>query len=123
MARTATCRVVFDMPALRSVAARSEETREALIVATDRIKAHANAAGSGTHLVGHGYDTRGTGKPRKGKGWLQHENSPAPVKDKQALYAGNVSMQRHGYMGIVYTANHAAQVDNHRNNTLLKAKG
>lgn len=40
-----------------------------------------------------------------------------------ASYAGNVRMQRDGYMGIVYTANHAAQLDNHRNNTLLKAKG
>jgi hypothetical protein len=28
-----------------------------------------------------------------------------------------------GYMGIVYTANYSAQLDNHRNNTLLKAKG
>ena len=123
MASGVRCRVVFDMEALQQVAARSDDTRAALIVATDRIKARANAAGSGTHLVSHGYDTVGTGRPRKGEGWLQHDNSPAPVNDKQAAYAGNVSMQRNGYMGIVYTANYAAVVDNHRNNTLLKAMG
>ena len=123
MARTATCRVVFDMAALQRAAARSDETRSALIAATDRITSRANAMGAGTRSGGHGYDTKGTGRPRKGQGWLQHENSPAPVNGPQAAYDGNVRMQRDGYMGIVFTANHAAQVDNHRNNTLLKAKG
>ena len=123
MASAAKCRVEFDMAALRDAAARSDETRAALVAATDRIIAAANAMGASTHSGGHGYDTKGTGRPRKGQGWLQHENSPAPVNGPQAAYDGNVRMQRDGYIGIVYTANHAAQVDNHRNNTLLKAKG
>jgi len=97
-------------------------TREPWRIA-DRITAAANAMGASTHSGGHGYDTKGTGRPRRGQGWLQHDRSPAPVTGPQASYAGNVRMQRDGYMGIVYTANHAAQLDNHRNNTLLKAKG
>ena len=64
-----------------------------------------------------------TGTPRKGQGWLEHENSPAPITGPAARYDGNVRMFQNGYMGIVYTANYAAKVDNHRNNTLLKAKG
>ena len=123
MASAAKCRVEFDMAALRDAAARSDETRAALVAATDRITAAANAMGASTHSGGHGYDTKGTGRPRRGQGWLQHDRSPAPVTGPQASYAGNVRMQRDGYMGIVYTANHAAQLDNHRNNTLLKAKG
>lgn len=123
MASAARCRVEWDMAALRDAAARSDETRTALIAETDRIVASANAMGASTHSGGHGYDTKGTGTPRKGEGWLEHDRSPAPVTGPQASYAGNVRMQRDGYMGIVYTANHAAQLDNHRNNTLLKAKG
>ena len=123
MASGVRCRVVFDMEALQQVAARSDETRAALVELTDRIVARANSSGSSTHTGGHGYDTKGTGRPRRGMGWVQHENSPAPLDGTQASYAGNVRMQRDGYMGIVYTANYAAQVDNHRNNTLLKAMG
>lgn len=123
MASAARCRVEWDMAALRDAAARSDETRAALVAATDRITAAANAMGASTHSGGHGYDTKGTGTPRKGEGWLEHDRSPEPVTGPQASYAGNVRMQRDGYMGIVYTANHAAQLDNHRNNTLLKAKG
>lgn len=123
MASGVRVRVELDNEALLSVAARSDETRVALVVATNRIKSAANAMGSGTRTGGHGYDTKGTGRPRKGQGWLQHENSPEPLEGTQAVYDGNVSMQRNGYMGIVYTDNYAAQVDNHRNNTLLKAKG
>ena len=120
---SAKCHVVFDMDALRDAAMRSDETRAALTARTDRIISTANAMGAATHSGGHGYDTKGTGRPRKGQGWLQHDRSPAPVTGPQAAYAGNVRMQRDGYMGIVYTANHAAQVDNQRNNTLLKAMG
>lgn len=120
---SARCRVEFDMAALQRAATRSDETHAALVAATDRITAAANAMGASTHSGGHGYDAKGTGRPRRGQGWLQHDRSPAPVTGPQASYDGNVRMQRDGYMGIVYTANHAAQIDNHRNNTLLKAKG
>ena len=120
---SASARVEWDMAALQRAAARSDETRAALTEATDRIVATANAMGSGTRSGGHGYKAKGTGKPRKGHGWLEHENSPAPVTGPAAEYAGNVRMSHDGYMGIVYTANYSAQLDNHRNNTLLKAKG
>lgn len=116
-------RVEWDMDALQRAAARSEETRAALVDATDRIVSTANSMGSGTRSGGHGYKAKGTGKPRRGQGWLEHENSPAPVTGPAAEYAGNVRMFHDGYLGIVYTANYSAQLDNHKNNTLLKAKG
>ena len=122
MARAAAV-VEFDMAALQRVGARSDETRAALVEVTDGIVASANALGSSTHTGGHGYKAKGTGTPRKGQGWLEHENSPAPVTGPAARYDGNVRMFQNGYVGIVYTANYAAKVDNHRNNTLLKAKG
>ena len=118
-----TVRVEWDMAALQRAAARSDETREALKEATDRIVSTANAMGSGTRSGGHGYKAKGTGTPRRGDGWLEHENSPAAVTGPAAEYEGNVQMFHDGYMGIVYTANYSAQLDNHRNNTLLKAKG
>lgn len=120
---SASARVEWDMDALQRAAARSDDVRGALVEATDRIVATANAMGSGTRSGGHGYKAKGTGKPRKGQGWLEHENSPVAVTGPAAEYAGNVRMFHDGYMGIVYTANYSAQLDNHRNNTLLKAKG
>lgn len=120
---SASARVEWDMAALRRAAARSDETRTALEEATDRIISTANAMGSGTRSGGHGYKAKGTGTPRMGEGWLEYENSPAPVTGPAAEYAGNVRMFHDGYMGIVYTANYSAKLDNHRNNTLLKAKG
>ena len=115
--------VEFDMAALQRAGASSDEMRAALVEVTDGIIASANALGSSTHTGGHGYKAKGTGKPRKGQGWLEHENSPAAVTGPAAEYEGNVRMFHEGYMGIVYTANYSAQLDNHRNNTLLKAKG
>ena len=120
---SASARVEWDMDALQRAAARSDEVRDALTEATDRIVATANAMGSGTRSGGHGYKAKGTGKPRKGQGWLEHDRSPAAVTGPAAEYAGNVRMFHDGYMGIVYTANYSAQLDNHKNNTLLKAKG
>lgn len=116
-------RVEWDMAALQRAAARSDEVRAALVEATDRIVGNANAMGHGTRSGGHDYKAKGTGTPRKGQGWLEHDRSPAPVTGPAAEYAGNVQMFRDGYMGIVYTANYSAKLDNHRNNTLLKAKG
>ena len=120
---SASARVEWDMAALQRAAARSDEVRDALTEATDRIVSTANAMGSGTRSGGHDYKAKGTGTPRRGQVWLEHENSPAPVTGPAAEYAGNVRMFHDGYMGIVYTANYSAQLDNHRNNTLLKAKG
>lgn len=115
--------VEFDMAALQRVGASSDETRAALAEVTDRIVSTANAMGSGTRSGGHGYKAKGTGRSRKGQGWLEHDRSPAAVTGPAAEYAGNVRMFHDGYMGIVYTANYSAQLDNHKNNTLLKAKG
>lgn len=120
---SASARVEWDMDALQRAAARSDEVRAALTEATDRIVATANAMGSGTHTGGHDYKAKGTGTPRRGQGWLEHDRSPAPVTGPAAEYAGNVRMFHDGYLGIVYTANYSAQLDNHKNNTLLKAKG
>lgn len=120
---SASARVEWDMDALQRAAARSDEVRGALVEATDRIVATANAMGSGTRSGGHDYKAKGTGTPRRGQGWLEHDRSPAAVTGPAAEYAGNVRMFHDGYMGIVYTANYSAQLDNHRNNTLLKAKG
>lgn len=115
--------VEFDMDALQRVGASSDEMRAALVEVTDGIVAAANALGSGTRSGGHGYKAKGTGRSRKGQGWLEHDRSPAAVTGPAAEYAGNVRMFHDGYMGIVYTANYSAQLDNHKNNTLLKAKG
>lgn len=115
--------VEFDMDALQRVGASSDEMRAALVEVTDGIVAAANALGSGTRSGGHDYKAKGTGRSRKGQGWLEHDRSPAAVTGPAAEYAGNVRMFHDGYMGIVYTANYSAQLDNHKNNTLLKAKG
>lgn len=115
--------VEFDMDALERVGARSDEMRAAMEEVTDGIIASANALGSSTHSGGHGYKAKGTGRARRGQGWLEHDRSPAAVTGPAAEYAGNVRMFHDGYMGIVYTANYSAQLDNHKNNTLLKAKG
>lgn len=120
---SASARVEWDMAALQRAAARSDEVRDALTEATDRIVSTANAMGSGTRSGGHDYKAKGTGTPRRGQGWLEHDRSPAAVTGPAAEYAGNVRMFHDGYMGIVYTANYSAQLDNHKNNTLLKAKG
>lgn len=120
---SASARVEWDMDALQRAAARSDEVRGALVEATDRIVATANAMGSGTRSGGHDYKAKGTGTPRRGQGWLEHDRSPAAVTGPAAEYAGNVRMFHDGYMGIVYTANYSAELDNHKNNTLLKAKG
>lgn len=115
--------VEFDMDALQRVGASSDEMRAALVEVTDGIVAAANALGSGTRSGGHDYKAKGTGRSRKGQEWLEHDRSPAAVTGPAAEYAGNVRMFHDGYMGIVYTANYSAQLDNHKNNTLLKAKG
>ena len=39
-----------------------------------------------------------------------------------AKYKTGVKIGKKGYVGIVYTANYAAQKENHLHNTLLKAK-
>lgn len=99
-------KVVIDQKALEHAVNFSEGTARALGAKTDAITGAANGMSAGF---------------RTGRYHRDHR-SPA-VGDTPASYAGNVQMESKGYVGIVYTANYAAQKDNYLNNTLLKAKG
>ena len=52
--------------------------------------------------------------------WHDHETGETRGPTA-AQYGRNVEKGDYSYRGIVYTANYAAQKDNHENNTLLKA--
>ena len=102
----ADARVEWDMAALKRAAGTDPQVRDELERTTDAIKARANSMG---------------GAFRTG---LYHRDHQSPaVGNTPAVYDGNVTMVNGGNIGIVYTANYAAQKDNLQNNTLLKAKG
>ena len=102
----ADARVVWDMAALKRAAGTDPQVRDDLERTTDAIKGRANSLGSSFR----------TG--------LYHRDHQSPaVGGTQAAYDGDVRMVNGGNVGIVYTANYAAQKDNLQNNTLLKAKG
>ena len=84
----------------------SEEARQEVHNATERIKGRANALGSG-HFT---------------KLYHRDHKSPA-VGNTQARYDGDVQDKPNTSVGIVYTANYSAMQDNAMNNTLLKAIG
>ena len=99
-------RVEWDMDALQRAAGKDDGVEAALSEATSSITAAANALSSGFR----------TG--------LYHRDHQSPaVGGTQAAYEGNVEDHGKGNVGIVYTANYAAQKDNLQNNTLLKARG
>ena len=101
-----TMKVDISEQALKHAVSFSEGTARALGGKTSAITGAANSMSAGFR----------TG--------LYHRNHQSPaVGDTQAQYAGDVQMKSKGYVGIVYTANYAAQKDNFKNNTLLKAKG
>lgn len=102
----ADARVEWNFDALQRAAGKDDEVEAALAQATSSIVSAANAMGSGF---------------RTGRYHRDHM-SPA-VGDTQAAYDGNVEDHGKGNVGIVYTANYAAQKDNLQNNTLLKARG
>ena len=102
----ADARVEWDMDALQRAAGTDEGVEAALVEATNAITRTANALSSGF---------------RTGTYHRDHK-SPA-VGGTQAAYEGNVERHGKGNVGIVYTANYAAQKDNLQNNTLLKARG
>lgn len=54
--------------------------------------------------------------------WHDHETGETRG-DTEPVFDGDVQKVKGGYVGIVYTANYAAQKANHNNNILLKAKG
>lgn len=98
--------VEFDIPAMDEVAGQDEEIERALRDKTAQITNAANAISSGFRT---GYYHRNHLSPRVG--------------GTQPVYEGDVIMGRSGNVGIVHPANYAAMLDNHRNNTLLKAGG
>lgn len=106
MASVTNVEVVIDQKALEDAAYAQDGTKAVLQAATDDIIDNANALCAG-YMTGVFHD-HATGETR------------GPT---QAEYDGNVQYRRNGYIGIVYTANYAAQKDNLENNTLLKAKG
>lgn len=101
-----TVKVDISQDALEHAVFFAEGTKSALQSKTSAITGAANAMSAGFR----------TG--------LYHRNHQSPaVGNTPAQYAGDVAMERKGYVGIVYTANYAAQKDNYQHNTLLKAKG
>jgi hypothetical protein len=104
MARGVSVDVRLDLEALARVARESEGLSIPLGIRTQAIVRAANAIGSG-------FRTKR----------LNHQSPP--VGGTQAAYVGDVTRGRSGWVGIVHPANYAGMVDNHKNNTLLKARG
>lgn len=101
----------------------AEGTRSAISSESSKIAAKANAMASEKSGV-----WRETGKPhtpgRSGGEFHDHGNVTEVIGGKSAVYASKPARRGPGgVVGIVYTANYAAQKDNSKRNTLLKAKG
>ena len=92
--------VTWNKQALGRAIGTAPETLAAITEATDRILASCQYQSADFRT-----------KKYKGKG------------DTPAQYASDVHSYRNAHVGIVYTANYAAQKDNMENNTLLKAVG
>lgn len=101
-----TTRITWDKRALGHVIGTAPETRDAITQATRRIEAGASSMSAG--YTSSEYRDRKTGEKR----------GPTPAK-----YSSDVKQHSHAWVGIVYTANYAAQKDNMENNTLMKAVG
>lgn len=96
-------KTVWDDRALREVVTEAAEC--AVEAVTVNITGNANALA--THVTGH-----------------YHPEHKSPGRGPTAArYEGNVENHRGIPVGIVFTGNYAAMVDNMLNNTLLKAKG
>lgn len=85
----------------------------------------ARANGMATEKSGVWHET---GKPhtpgREGGTWHDHGEAYPTVGGAEPSYGSKPAMMgAEGPIAIVFTANHAAQKDNTKNNTLLKAKG
>ena len=98
--------VHIDQEKLERVALRSKGTGSVVGKATYMITKKANSMADGFR-TGIWHDHK-TGE--------KEGNTPARYDDGVKLF-------KDSYLGIVYTANYAAQKDNLKNNTLLKAKG
>ena len=98
--------VEFDLTALHAVASHDALVEALLRRRTAQCVNAANAMSAGFR----------TGRYHPG------HRSPS-VGGTQPVYEGDVMEGRRGLVGIVHSANYAAMLDNHRNNTLLKARG
>lgn len=100
--------IKWDMPAFRKVTGREASVENAVASATAKIDSRANSLGSGF----------------KSGPYYENHHKSTTIGEQPARYGSDV--QHHGGnqwpIGIVYTANYAAMLDNSRNNTLLKAK-
>ena len=106
MASEYTVVVKIDQKALEEAAYGQDGTEAIIKQHTDAIIDNANALCAGY------------------KSGVFHDRETGTTKGPtQAVYDGNVERRKTAYIGIVYTANYAAQKDNLENNTLLKAKG
>ena len=99
-------RVVIDELALQRAVAEADGVEPLLLERAGEICSNANLMSTGDR----------TG--------IWHDHATGEVKgDTEPEYDYDVMRGRKGWVGIVYTANYAAQKNNHRYNTLLKAKG
>ena len=106
MASNVTVKVVLDQRGLEHAINHAPGTEAAIRQKVSNIKAKANALAAG-------YRT-----PK----WHDHKTGETKG-DTPAKYDGSTRLGSRGYVGIVYTANYAAQKENKQHNTLLKAKG
>ena len=106
MASDVSVRVDIDQKKLEDAVNFASGTAALLREDVAKRKAHANALAAG-------YKT-----PK----W--HDHTTGETKGgTQAAYGNGVKRGTKGHVGIVYTANYAAQKENHEHNTLLKVKG
>lgn len=106
MASNGTVKVVIDEAAMKRAIQNADGVQGILKQRVDSITANANALSAGMR----------TG--------IFHDHATGETRgDTQPEFEGNVEKRKGGYIGIVYTANYAAQKANMENNILLKAKG
>lgn len=98
--------IEWDEAALQRAAGTDEQVKAALESRTSQITQTANSLGAGFRTAKY------------------HRNHQSPAVGGTApSYEGDVRAGKDGNVGIVHPANYAAMADNHKNNTLLKAKG
>ena len=101
-----TVRFTWDRRALGHAIGTAPETREEVTAVTRRIE-------SSARNMSYGYASGVWRNFETGE-----KRGPTP-----AQYSYDVKQYSHAWVGIVYTANYAAQKDNMENNTLIKAVG
>lgn len=82
-------------------------------------RAQANAAGYRSGIW-HEYGSKKAANPGNGK-WVDRGRTYPTKGNTPARYASNVQKRGGVQVGLVYTANHAAQKENMQHNTLLKS--